>query len=136
MKLIVCVDDRFGMLFNKRRQSKDLALRQDILKLTHNGTLWMNSYSAAQFEGIAGNICVDEEFLDKANRGDFCFVENADIAQYAQRISSVILYRWNRAYPSDLQFPVELFEGRWHKESSINFSGTSHETITREVYAL
>lgn len=136
MTLIVCVDDRLGMLFNHRRQSKDQALRADMLELTKNRKLWMNGYSAAQFEENAGNICVYEAFLDKAAPKDFCFVENADIAQYAHLASSVILYRWNRVYPADLCFPVELFEDRWHLESRVDFPGTSHETITREVYVL
>lgn len=136
MTLIVCVDDRFGMLFNRRRQSKDQALRADMLELTKNHKLWMNGYSASQFAENAGNICVHEAFLEQADPKDYCFVENADIAQYAPVASSVILYRWNRVYPADLRFPAELFADRWHLESRVDFPGTSHETITREVYAL
>jgi len=33
MIVAVCVDDKFGMLFNKRRQSKDRELRKDLLSL-------------------------------------------------------------------------------------------------------
>ena len=32
MTLIVCVDDNMGMLFNHRRQSKDVVVRERILK--------------------------------------------------------------------------------------------------------
>ena len=136
MTLILCVDDMLGMLFNNRRQSKDKALRQNMLELTRDSKLWMNAYSASQFDEIADNICVHEAFLEKADPEDFCFVENADIAQYAHRVSSVILYRWNRIYPSDKQFPAELFKNRWYLENRTDFPGTSHETITREVYVL
>ena len=31
MIVIACVDDRMGMLFNRRRQSQDAALRQRLL---------------------------------------------------------------------------------------------------------
>ena len=31
MQIIVCVDDRGGMLFNKRRQSRDRVLIADVL---------------------------------------------------------------------------------------------------------
>ncbi len=134
MKLIVCIDDKLGMAFNNRRQSKDSALRADILTLT-DGKLWMNTYSAAQFEE-ANTFYMDDDFLDKAAADDYCFVENADIAPYAERVSGVILYRWNRHYPSDRKFPMELFEDRWILESTFEFPGSSHETITREVYAL
>ena len=32
MIVIACVDDRMGMLFNRRRQSQDAALRQRLLE--------------------------------------------------------------------------------------------------------
>ena len=34
MILIACVDDKFGMLFNRRRQSQDRMLRERVLRLT------------------------------------------------------------------------------------------------------
>ncbi len=77
MIIMICLDDRGGMLFNKRRQSQDVLLRQQILTETAGGRLWMNSYSAKQFaEESAANIVVDEAFMDKARPGDFCFIEN------------------------------------------------------------
>jgi hypothetical protein len=36
---IVCVDDRFGMAFNKRRCSSDMAVLKDILGRTENAKL-------------------------------------------------------------------------------------------------
>ena len=40
MKIIVCVDDNFGMLFNNRRQSKDQMLLEDMMgkieKIAHS----------------------------------------------------------------------------------------------------
>lgn len=43
---IVCVDDRFGMAFNKQRCSSDVAVLKDILGRTDNAKLWADSYSA------------------------------------------------------------------------------------------
>lgn len=134
MKIIVCIDDRNGMLFNKRRQSKDSALRQDVLTLTKDARVWMNHYSAAQFGESGANIVVDDAFLDRAESDDYCFVENTDIAPYADRVKCVILYRWNRAYPSDTKFPEELFCDKWKCTEILEFVGSSHEKITREVY--
>ena len=135
MKLIVCLDDRDGMLFNRRRQSKDSALRAKLLQQTAGSRLWMNGYSASQFETREG-ITVDEDFMRKAEADDFCFVENTDISAYAGQVTGVIIYRWNRAYPGDTVFPVTLFEGRWQPVSREDFPGNSHELITQEAYAL
>ena len=136
MKLMVCLDDRGGMLFNRRRQSKDKAVRADILSLTADSKLWMNGYSAGQFSPEQSNIIVDEEFLEKAGEQDYCFAENVDISAYAEKVSRVIVYRWNREYPADVRFPAELFCHRWKKVCQDDFPGNSHECITREVYEL
>ena len=64
MIIIACVDQRNGMLFNRRRQSQDRVLRQHILEETADSQLWMNPYSARQFREVpAGRITVDEDFL-------------------------------------------------------------------------
>ena len=39
MIVIACVDDRMGMLFNRRPQSQDAALRQRLLERAGDGKL-------------------------------------------------------------------------------------------------
>ena len=84
MKIIVCVDNQNGMMFNHRRQSQDRALRKRILELTGGKKLWMNAYSQKQFLQVNGNmpkeqeqsgqlgqsgqIQADEAFLEKGGR--------------------------------------------------------------------
>lgn len=136
MKIIVCLDDKNGMLFNRRRQSKDAAQRRHLLAYTAPHRLWMNAYSAAQFENMDERIAVDEAFLEKAADEDYCFVENADISAYADLVTEVIVYRWNREYPRDMIFPMERFSGKWQLVSREDFPGNSHKTITQEVYTL
>lgn len=43
MNVIVCLDDKNGMLFNKRRQSQDKILRLNIKEFIHNKNLFMNN---------------------------------------------------------------------------------------------
>ena len=133
MHLILCLDDRNGMLFAGRRQSKDRSLRQRILQVTGQSNLWMNGYSAKQFEETSSAICVDEDFLNIAGEDDYCFVENSDITKYLPSAHKLIIYRWNRVYPSDVRFPAQALESR-KKISSADFPGSSHESITEEVY--
>ena len=54
MILIAVVDDRNGMMFNKRRQSKDSVLQERILMMAENGRLWMNTYTYRQFSEWEG----------------------------------------------------------------------------------
>ena len=133
MILIVCVDDHNGMMFNHRRQSQDRVLRADVLELTAGKTLWMNAYSRKQFtESDAVQIQVDETFLDVAVDGEFCFVENMDVSGCLERVEEIYLYHWNRDYPADMYFPVDL--SGWKCAETKEFAGSSHEKITRERY--
>ena len=142
MKIIVCVDNQNGMMFNHRRQSQDRVLRKRILELTGGKKLWMNAYSQKQFLQVNGNmpkeqeqsgqIQADEAFLEKAGPGEPCFVEDRSVAPFAGRVERVVLYRWDRAYPADLYWDLSL-EG-WTLARREEFPGFSHEIITKEVY--
>jgi len=136
MNIIVCVDDDGGMLFLGRRQSKDRILRAQARLLAQGQPLWMNDYTARQFAGDGKTVVVDEDFLDKAPQDAWCFVENVDVRAFLDKIDKVAMYRWNRLYPSDAKFPMELFAGRWKPISTREFTGSSHDRITEEVYLL
>ena len=136
MNIILCIDDENGMLFHGRRQSKDRVLRQQVRALAQGHPLWMNSYTARQFSEDQCETVVNEAFLENAPEDAWCFVENCDLQAYTERIQRVVLYRWNRRYPSDVKFPMELFADKWSLISTRNFPGSSHEKITEEVYHL
>ncbi len=135
MIVIVCVDDGGGMLFNGRRQGQDRVLRERVLRMTDGGRLWMDHYSARQFEGMnAPQLVADDDFLDRAGPGEFCFVEQGDITPCLGRVEQVILYRWNRSYPSDRRFAPVPEPPSWELLRSEDFAGYSHARITEEVY--
>ena len=132
MTVIVCVDDKMGMCFNHRRQSSDRLLRADLLSEASGHPLHMNSYSAAQFNETAENFRISEEFLSLAETDDICFVETSPLLPYKDKIQKIILYKWNRRYPGDLFFDLPLKE--WTLLETRDFTGSSHKTITKEVY--
>ncbi|MCM1528838.1 MAG: hypothetical protein NC093_02455 [Alistipes sp.] len=127
MILIVTIDERNGMAFHHRRLSQDSVLTKRILEIA-DGRLWMNAYSRKLFPDSA-DIMVDENFPDKA-KNDYCFAETSDISGYS--FEKIILYRWNRSYPSDLKFSIDL--SQYRLISTTDFKGTAHDTITEEVY--
>ena len=132
MIVIVCLDERGGMMFNNRRQSRDKAVIDRIVEIVQGSKLWLSSYSKSLFDQVAILLEVDDNFLQKAGYGEFCFAENADIAQYTPKIEKIYLFRWNRHYPADYYFPLDLAEFKLIARSE--FMGNSHEKITLEVY--
>ena len=131
MTIIVCLDDRNGMMFNKRRQSQDSVLRARILELSSNEKLWMSPYSAKQFD-VNAQIEIDAEYQKRAGKDDFCFVE--DIPVSLRRVDRVIIYRWNRHYPADTHFNLDLEKNGFALVATDEFVGSSHEKITEEIY--
>lgn len=132
MTVYLCLDEKNGMLFHNRRQSRDRAVRADILRECAGSTLWMDAYSASQFEPAPAAIVVAEDCLARAGIADSCFVERQVLAPWVEKIGRLVIYRWNRAYPSDTCLDVSL--ENWKLFSREEFSGYSHETITKEVY--
>ena len=66
------------MLFNRRRQSQDRVLRGDLLALAAGRPVWMNGYSLGQFGPETGDLRTAEDCLDRAGKGELCFVETMD----------------------------------------------------------
>lgn len=135
--MIVCLalDDNNGMLFNNRRQSQDKVLRDNLLNECEGKILWMNEYSAKQFgESLTENVRIDEDFLSKAGKEDYCFVENLFLVDYEDKISRLIIYKWNRVYPADIHFDIPLSNSKWGIYSTEEFIGNSHKIITKEIW--
>jgi len=133
MNIIICIDDKNGMMFSHRRQSQDRQLREQLLRLTGNHKLWMNAYTRKQFPDMADTrLITDEHFLEKAGDDDYCFVEDQDVSFFIEKIKRLILFKWNRHYPADTYFTLNL--SGWTLEDTEDFPGYSHEKITKETY--
>lgn len=134
MKIIVCLDDKGGMLFNNRRQSRDRELNADVIAMTRNSRLCIEPYSMLLFEGSEANILCERDFLDMADESDYCFVENRALAPYADRIDEIVVYHWNRRYPTDMFFDIDLQKEGFELISTDEFKGYSHDKITKEIF--
>ena len=133
MILIVCVDDKNGMMFNNRRQSRDKTLANHILEKTKDKRLWMAGFSKDIFDVVDNkHIVIDNQFYEKAEKEDFCFVENIDVNTLIDKVDKIIIYNWNRCYPADLYFDIPL--DNWIVTSENEFIGSSHKKITEKIY--
>ena len=132
MIAVVCIDDKGGMLFNRRRQSQDRLLREDLRREAGGGPLWMNGYSAKQFAPLPDNVRVAEDFPAQAGPGELCLTETQDPASWPVPPEGLIVYRWNRTYPADLVLTLPLEQ--WTLVRQEEFAGSSHQNITKEVY--
>ena len=130
MRLIVCIDDKGGMAFNHRRQSRDRVVTKKIEGLAREDILRTSLYYAKLFPPDV--IESSEDYLSQAAEDDFCFVELENVTPYEHQIKEITVFRWNRLYPADLYFQIDLTQ--WKLVHTEDFPGNSHEKITMEVY--
>lgn len=127
MTLYICLDDRNGLKFNKRRQSRDAAVLEDIRSQ------------------IAGNLLIDpfsEKLIREAEipyvlpteNADDYFAEDVPSEELLNQTERIVIYRWNRHYPADVRWNPDLSALGFSLRETTEFPGTSHEKITREVY--
>ena len=99
------------MLFNKRRQSRDQAVLEEIQMLCQGKVLWMNEYSFSVYGKMEGvEIRCRQDFLQKAGTGEYALVETDDLEEISKNIEEILIFRWNRLYPSDKKLEI----GRAH----------------------
>lgn len=149
MKVIMCLDNNDGYMFNKRRQSRDREVMSDIADIIkHSSLLYLpfsediiDSYSSVFEEnGVEYNsfCCVDdisifetEESVSEFEDAYF-FNESEELENILENIDTLIIYRWNRDYPADKYLDISLSD--FILVSSEDFVGSSHDNITREIY--
>ncbi len=131
MKIILCLDDNNGMLFNNRRQSRDKTVIEDIISNLKNESVLVSSFSEKLFDGHSVNITVDEDFLKKTSDDNICFVENQSLRDF-ENITEITVYRWNRVYPADFYCDVDFL--KFSLASETEFKGNSHDKITKQIF--
>lgn len=133
MVVIVFLDDKKGMMFNHRRQSRDQAVAERIQKICRGKKLWTSPYSARLYGGMEGmDITAEKDFLSLAGSGEVCLVEADSLTPFEKEIEQVIIYWWNRTYPADVYLDLDL--SQWVSRERHEFQGFSHEKITEEKY--
>lgn len=134
MKIILTLDDSNGMLFNHRRQSSDIVVKNRIKDFIHGELLYLNAYSAEQFKDTDIPLSVNEDFLHKAGRREYCFVETEKLSDVKEDIEEFVIFRWNRRYPNDFVLDVLREQCGMACVSAEEFAGRSHERITMEIW--
>lgn len=131
MKVMVCLDDNGGMMFNHRRLSRDRYLYEDVIHDFGSENIVIKPQSAGLFAAW------DVSCIDDLPRGDikpYQWIEDDDLAAFQNDISEVVVYYWHRIYPSDLKIALDFQDGSWKKIAEKEFPGYSHDKISRAIY--
>ena len=64
-------------------------------------------------------------------KGRTWYVENLPLKPVIDQIEEIVIFRWNKVYPSDQVLDVDLEEWKLAEEEQIE--GSTHE-ITKQIY--
>ena len=139
MTLVFTVDERMGLAFGKRRQSRDRELTRDLVAFAGERRIVASEYSRLLFEeaGIdieASHISLCENPISEASGDDVVFLELACPKGATALADEIVLYLWNRHYPSTSVLDIRTIERDFILQGSFDFAGRSHEKLTRVVY--
>ena len=137
LNIILCVDKVGGMMFNKRRVSRDAAVYEDIMKTVAGEVLYIKPYSEKLFLPISekyGMPTVVPDPLAIAKDGEWCFIEDEDVSPLIGKIKKLLIYNWNRRYPYELSFDLTIPSSLFMLSDKKKFEGVAHEEITRELF--
>ena len=130
MEIIICLDDNNGMLFNNRRQSRDSKVLWDIKNNLQN-SLTIFPFS----EKLVSNAEIPYEIMSgSASENTVLFVEDRGIKEFLPVTNKITVYHWNGVYPADMSLDIVLSAEGFRITQTVDFEGTSHEKITKEVY--
>lgn len=132
MRIFVCVDDEGGMTFMGRRVTRDRIVTEDIAKSAGEG-LAVFPYSERLFKDLGYSprtLSSDEEAVGC----DSLFIEDRSVKKFLDKVDTLIIYRWNRLYPSDKKIDFLPEEVGFSLIESVDIVGKSHEKITKEVF--
>ena len=133
MNIIVCLDNKKGMMFNNRRQSRDREVIKDIITMADGNKIWIRPYSKTLFEEMDANIEVSQDPWEHAGNHETVFIEEVPPEKFIKPNDTLIVYKWNRDYPGDVFCKLDLSKAECI--AATDFAGKSHETITKEIYS-
>ena len=134
MTVAVCISEGGGMLFNKRRQSKDKNATEDMLKQAGEKKILISEFSLPVFSEHPSRVITVSDPIAEAEEDSFVFIENCKISELKSKIKQIYIYKWNRKYPFDFKLDFVPSEEGMHLAETVEFAGSSHEKITRELW--
>lgn len=124
MKIAICVDDRMGMSFNNRRQSRDRAVYEDMIA-EGGGIMAVTPFSQRLFKNDPR-----VRLYSPDEPTSLLFLEYGDCSDYP--FTELILYFWNRLYPADKFLNIDL--GKFQLTETLELSSPTHKCITKRRY--
>lgn len=131
MNVIVCIDEVGGMMFHGKRVSRDIEVLKNMIDMIGNDQLHMNEYSMKLFHD--NEMYQNIQSFQLMDDG-YYFIEDERVNNYLSSAKKLIIYCWNRKYPSDVKLDMEVVNKSFQLIRQEDIVGKSHDLITKSVF--
>ena len=132
MKAIVCTDKNGGILFNERRVARDRAVIYDRFGNLNGSNLFIRPCSKTLLEDTDA---IETLSFDNIPEEDYCFFEDLDISDFFDLATQIVIYMWDKKYPSDFAVDPAIFKESGYTLRAVkDIAGRTHEKIRKEVW--
>ena len=145
MTIIACIDPRFGLSVDGKRQTTDTRVIQDILsEIEDQDTGLTVTESSARYilscvNPVINNIPLNvvNEIKPNQHEDATIFIETAPVKlihKLISRADRIVLYIWDVTYTHTDYFPDMQKNDSWSLSHVQYFQGASHNEVTKQVY--
>ena len=145
MTIIACIDPRFGLSVDGKRQTTDTRVIQDILSEIENQDTGLTvTESSARYilscvNPVINNIPLNvvNEIKPNQHEDATIFIETAPVKlihKLISRADRIVLYIWDVTYTHTDYFPDMQRNESWSLSHVQYFQGASHNEVTKQVY--
>lgn len=127
MTYFTVVSNDYGVGIFGKRQSSDKNLLMDIINHAKNEKIYVSEYTYKIF--LKNNL---EQNITREKKEKYIFLEIETLKDKEEEIEELIIYSWNRDYPSDKFLEINL--EKYNLEKETEFKGNSHEKITKKIF--
>ena len=105
-----------------------------MMEETKDAPFYVSPYSAKMLEEYGFHGYVETTEPDQIAEEDaWYFCEFGEYEVLWPKVTEILLYQWNRRYPSNVAFDMQLLED-YEKTEETEFQGSSHDKITKIRY--
>ncbi len=145
MTIIACIDPRFGLSVDGKRQTTDTRVIQNVLsEIEDQDTGLTVTESSARYilscvNPVINNIPLNvvNEIKPNQHEDATIFIETAPVKlihKLISRADRIVLYIWDVTYTHTDYFPDMQKNESWSLSHVQYFQGASHNEVTKQVY--
>ena len=145
MTIIACIDPRFGLSVEGKRQTTDTEVVRNLITEIENPETGLTvTESSARYilscvNSITHDIPLNVVSEIKPNQHDDAtvFIETAPVKlihKLISRADRIVLYVWDKTYTHTDYFPDMQKNNAWSLSHIQYFQGASHNEVAKQVY--